>query len=67
MWALSALGFYDFDVYDRILAKMVDFNSKDPRSVARVFYAAALALHFTENTGDLRALHSTHNTGDLVR
>ncbi|KAF5832757.1 hypothetical protein DUNSADRAFT_11244 [Dunaliella salina] len=47
MWSLSALGWYDFDVYDRIIAHMAKFQSKDPRANARVFYAAALAQHVT--------------------
>lgn len=47
MWALSALGWYDADVYDRAAAFMAKFQSKDPRANARVFYALALAHHYT--------------------
>jgi len=47
MWAMGGLGWYDFDVYDRIMAQMVKFNSKDPRAVARTLYTAARAQHFT--------------------
>eukprot|EP00983_Pelagomonas_calceolata_P095497 1158015-Pelagomonas_calceolata.AAC.8 len=59
MWALSALGWYDHEVYDRIIAHMAKFESKDPRANARVFYAAALAQHMTPALDQFAAVVST--------
>jgi len=75
MWALSALGWYDHEVYDRIIAHMAKFESKDPRANARVFYAAALAQHMTPALDQFAAVVSTqkrlngwapHEQADLI-
>lgn len=47
MWALTGLGWYDRDVYDRVIARMLKFRSPDARANARTIYGACRALHFT--------------------
>lgn len=45
--ALGSIGWYDPDVYDRLLVAMVKTKSKDPRACAHTMYACALALHMS--------------------